>query len=190
MTTNDMFKKIYQELKENWNNAKTNNEKFVVTYTIPSINYSPKDESLEDHYFTSGIEMELYRLLQNFNGDIDYYSYQDTYYFSNDKELIREHLQQQMDLDDKLKIQFIDKKPPIEERNPNLFYYDIRNSDVDNGYTIERDVLVNNIGSLIANKDILKDKEYITDEELQELEFEEVTDFYSIAEMMEDDMEM
>lgn len=190
MTTNDMFKKIYQELKESWNNAKTNNEKFVATYTIPSINYSPKDESLEDHYFTSGIEMELYRLLQNFNGDIDYYSYQDTYYFSNDKELIKEHLQQQMDLDDKLKIQFIDKKPPREERNPNLFYYDIRNSDVDNGYTIERDVLVNNIGSLIANKDILNDKEYITDEELQELEFEEVFDLDTNTEIIEDDMEI
>lgn len=185
MTTNDMFKKIYQELKESWNNAKTNNEKFVATYTIPSINYSPKDKSLDDHYFTSGIEMEIYRLLQHFNGEIDYYSYQDTYYFSNDKELIREHFQQQ--LDDKLKIQFIDKKPPIEERNPKLFYYDIRNLDVDNGYTIERDVLVNNIGSLIANKDILKNKEYITDEELQELEFDEVTD---LDENIENYMEM
>lgn len=187
MTTNDMFKKIYQELKESWNNAKTNNEKFVATYTIPSINYSPKDESLEDHYFTSGIEMEIYRLLQNFNGEIDYYSYQDTYYFSNDKDMVREHLQQQMDLEEKLKIQFIDKKPPIEERNSNLFYYDIRNSDVDNGYTIERDVLVNNIGSLIANTDILKDKEYITDEELQQMEFDEVTDFNL---SIEDDMEI
>ena len=184
MTTNDMFKKIYQELKESWNNAKTNNEKFVATYIIPSINYSPKDESLEDHYFTSGIEMELYRLLQNFNGDIDYYSYQDTYYFSNDKELIREHLQQ---LDDKLKIQFIDEKPPIEERNPKLFYYDIRNSDVDDGYTVERNVLVNNIGSLVANKDILKDKEYITDEELQQLDYEEIN---SLQNDMENDMEM
>lgn len=186
MTTNDMFKKIYQELKESWNNAKTNNEKFVATYTIPSINYSPKDETLEDHYFTSGIEMEIYRLLQHFNGEIDYYSYQDTYYFSNDKETIREHLQQ---LDDKLKIQFIDKKPPIEERNSRLFYYDIRNSDVDNGYTVERNVLVNNIGSLVANKDILKDKEYITDEELQQLEFEEVTDLQN-TEIIEEDMEM
>ena len=89
-----------------------------------------------------------------------------------------------------LKIQFIDKKPPIEERNPNLFYYDIRNSDVDNGYTIERDVLVNNIGSLIANKDILNDKEYITDEELQELEFEEVFDLDTNTEIIEESMEI
>ena len=68
-----------------------------------------------------------------------------------------------------------------------MFYYDIRNSDVDNGYTIERNVLVNNIGSLIANKDILKDREYITDEEVQQLEFEEVTDLFEI---LENDMEM
>lgn len=185
MTTNDMFKKIYQELKDSLTNAKSKNEKFLATYTIPSINYNPDDKSLEDHYFTSGIEMEIYRLLQNFNGEIDYYSYQDTYYFSNDKDMVREHLQQQ--IEDKLKIQFIDKKPQVEERNPNLYYYDIRDADVGNGYTIERDVLVNNIGSLVANKDILKDKEYITDEELQELEFEETTDLYN---EIENDMEM
>ena len=51
-----------------------------------------------------------------------------------------------------LKIQWLHEKPPIAERNPNLFYYDIRNSEVDNGYQIERGVLVNNIGSLVANK--------------------------------------
>ena len=187
MTTNDMLKKIYQELKDSLANAKSNNEKFVATYTIPSINYNRDDKSLEDHYFASGIEMEIYRLLQIFNGEIDYYSYQDTYYFSNDKELVKEHLQKQMDSEGTLKIQFIDKKPPIEERNPNLFYYDIRDADVGNGYTVERNVLVNNIGSLVTNKDILKDKEYITDEELQQLEFEETTDLYN---EIENDMEM
>ena len=57
-----------------------------------------------------------------------------------------------------LKLQWLDKIPPPEERNPELFYYDIRNSDIDNGYTIDRGVLVNNIGSLVTNKDILKDK--------------------------------
>lgn len=44
-----------------------------------------------------------------------------------------------------LKLQWLDKIPPPEERNPELFYYDIRNSDIDNGYTIERGVLVDNI---------------------------------------------
>ena len=62
-----------------------------------------------------------------------------------------------------LKIQWLHEKPPIAERNPNLFYYDIRNSEVDNGYQIERGVLVNNIGSLVANKDILEGKDFLTD---------------------------
>ena len=65
-----------------------------------------------------------------------------------------------------LKLQWLDKIPPPEERNPELFYYDIRNSDIDDGYTIERGVLVNNIGSLVTNKDILKDKEYMDREQL------------------------
>lgn len=187
MTTNDIFKKIYQELKESLNSAKANNEKFVVEYTIPSINYSPQDKSLEVHYFASGIEMELYRLLQNFNGEIDYYSYQDTYYFSNDKDMVKEHLKQQMILEDKLKIQFIRKKPPIEERNSGLHYYDLRESEIDRGYTIEENVLVNNIGSLVANQDILKGKEYITDEELEKLDYEEVNYLQNV---IEDEMEM
>ena len=187
MTTNDMFKKIYQELKESLNNAKINNEKFVLTYTIPSINYNPKDKTLEDHYFTSGIEMELYRLLQNFNGEIDYYSYQDTYYFSNDKELVKEHLRQKINSEEKLKIQFINKKPPMEERKAELYYYDLRDSETDRGYMIEENVLVNNIGSLVTNQDILKGKKYITDEELEELEYEEVN---FLQNEIENDMEL
>lgn len=91
---------------------------------------------------------------------------------------------------EKLKIQFISKIPSIEERNPELFYFDLRDSEVDNGYTIERNVLVNNIGSLVANKDILKDKEFITDEELEGLEYEEVTDLYVKQNSIESDMEM
>lgn len=91
---------------------------------------------------------------------------------------------------EKLKIQFISKIPSIEERNPELFYFDLRNSEVDNGYTIERSVLVNNIGSIVTNKDILKDKEFITDEELEGLEYEEVTDLYVKQNSIESDMEM
>lgn len=75
-----------------------------------------------------------------------------------------------------LKIQFTGKRIPIEERKTNLFYYELRNSEVDNGYTIERGVLANNIGSLISNKDILSDKLFITDEELIKMEYKEVTD--------------
>lgn len=89
-----------------------------------------------------------------------------------------------------LKLQWIDKIPPLSERNPELFYYDLRDSDIDNGFTVERDVLVNNIGSFVTNQDILGDKEYITDEEFDELEFEEVTDLYVKQNSMESDMEI
>ena len=89
-----------------------------------------------------------------------------------------------------LKIQWIDKIPLPEERNPELFYYDIRNSDIDNGYTIERGVLVNNIGSLVTNKDILKDKELITDKELENLHYEEVQDLYVKHNSIESDIEL
>lgn len=89
-----------------------------------------------------------------------------------------------------LKLQWLDKIPPPEERNPELFYYDIRNSDIDDGYTIERGVLVNNIGSLVTNKDILKDKELITDKELENLHYEEVQDLYVKHNSIESDIEL
>lgn len=89
-----------------------------------------------------------------------------------------------------LKLQWLDKIPPPEERNPELFYYDIRNSDIDDGYTIERGVLVNNIGSLVTNKDILKDKDFITDKELENLHYEEVQDLYVKHNSIESDIEL
>ncbi len=89
-----------------------------------------------------------------------------------------------------LKLQWLDKIPPPEERNPELFYYDIRNSDIDDGYTIERGVLVNNIGSLVTNKDILKDKEFIKDKELENLHYEEVQDLYVKHNSIESDIEL
>lgn len=87
----------------------------------------------------------------------------------------------------KLKIQFIHQKPPLEERNSKLYYYDLRDSETDNGYTIEQNVLVNNIGSLVANQDILKGKPYITDEEFEKLDYQEVNCLYN---EMEAEMEM
>ena len=89
-----------------------------------------------------------------------------------------------------LKIQWINKIPPLEERNPELFYYDIRNSDIDDGYTIEKGVLVNNIGSLVTNKDILENKKFITDKELESLHYEEVQDLYVKHNSMESDIEL
>ena len=89
-----------------------------------------------------------------------------------------------------LKLQWIDKIPPPEERNPELFYYDIRNSEIDNGYTVERGVLANNIGSLVTNKDILGDKKFITDEELNSLHYEEFQDLYVKQNSIESDIEL
>lgn len=89
-----------------------------------------------------------------------------------------------------LKIQWINKIPPLEERNPELFYYDIRNSDIDDGYTIEKGVLVNNIGFLVTNKDILENKKFITDKELESLHYEEVQDLYVKHNSMESDIEL
>lgn len=89
-----------------------------------------------------------------------------------------------------LKLQWIDKIPSPEERNPELFYYDIRDSEIDNGYTIERGVLANNIGSLVTNKDILGDKKFITDEELNNLHYEEVQDLYVKQNSIESDIEL
>lgn len=91
---------------------------------------------------------------------------------------------------EKIKIQFLNKIPPIEQQNPELFYYDLRDAEIDNGYTIERKVLVNNIGSLVTDKDILGDREFITDEELEGMVYEEVTDLYVRQNSIESDMEM
>lgn len=92
MTTNDVFKKIYKDIKENLIKCKNSDEPFfLLNYVIPSINYNPEDKTLEDHYFTSGIEMELDKLLKNFNGEVEYWSYKDTYSFSNDIDLVRKH---------------------------------------------------------------------------------------------------
>ena len=90
----------------------------------------------------------------------------------------------------KLKIQWINKIPPPEERNPKLFYYDLRNSEIDNGFTIERRVLANNIGSLVTNKDILGDEKFITDDEFYNLQYDEVQDLYVEPNTMESDIEL
>lgn len=71
-------------------------------------------------------------------------------------------------MDKKLKIQWLDEKPPIKERDPKLYYYDIRDGE-GSGYSIERSVLANNIGSLVTNKDILGERDWLNDEELDNL---------------------
>lgn len=98
MTTNEMFKKIYNELKNEM--LKNNDEIFLKQYEIPSINYNANDTKLEDHYFTSGIEMELDRILQYFNNKVFYSSYQDKYFFSNDEETVNQALLKYLDVDE------------------------------------------------------------------------------------------
>ena len=53
MTTTDIFRKIYQDLKEEV--TKENNNVFLKEYTIPSINYQENNNGVSDLYFTSGI---------------------------------------------------------------------------------------------------------------------------------------
>lgn len=72
-------------------------------------------------------------------------------------------------MDKDIKVQYISSIPSKENQDSTLYYFDIRNSEIDNGYTIERNVLANNIGSIVCNVDLLKDKEFITDEEFEKL---------------------
>lgn len=92
-------------------------------------------------------------------------------------------------MNNRLKIQITGARIPLKERREDLFYFEMRDSDIDNGYTIEKGVLVNHIGSVIANKDILQGKEFITDEEFAELDYDEVYDLYTAKQEMENDLD-
>lgn len=83
ISTNDIFKRIYQELKEQINNQ--DRKKFIKEYYIPSINNSFEDKTVNDHYFISGIEMELENMMSKFDYKIKYARYKDKYFFSNDE---------------------------------------------------------------------------------------------------------
>jgi len=96
-----------------------------------------------------------------------------------------EQLKRKLQKEDELKIQFIHKKPPANERKAGLYYFDLRDSEDTKGFTIERSVLANNIGSLVANQDILKYCSILTNKELSALNYKEVQDLY-----VEEEMEM
>lgn len=83
ISTNDIFKRIYQELKEQINNQ--DGKKFIKEYYIPSINNSFEDKTVNDHYFISGIEIELENMMSKFDYKIKYARYKDKYFFSNDE---------------------------------------------------------------------------------------------------------
>lgn len=181
MTYLDLFKKINNELKTALEDCKKSNEYFNNAYVIPSVIETEQNKN-EDKPFVRNIKKQVDELLKNFGNEIGYYTDGDIYYFTNDLENVKERNE-----NPQLKIQFIHQKPPKEERDLDLFYYDLRESETDRGYTIEQNVLVNNIGSLVANQDILKGKPYITDEEFEKLDYQEVNYLYN---EMEDEMEM
>ena len=95
MKTSDMFRKIYMEIKEKM--TKNANEIFLKEYNIPSINYHSEEIEFEDPYFSSGIEMEIDRILQNFDYKVFVSSYQDKYFFSNDEETVNKALIKYLD---------------------------------------------------------------------------------------------
>lgn len=107
LKTEEILKRIYEDLKTRI--LSNPNKKFLIEYKIPSINYN-SDRNTEDMYFSSGIEMELERMMGQFDNKIHYASYQDRYLFSNDesklkreihlvveKETLREKFEQKID---------------------------------------------------------------------------------------------
>lgn len=85
-STEQIFTKIYTDLKEEM--LKQDNTVFVKEYEIPSKNYS-KDMNF-DLWFASGIEMQLYQMMKEFNDKVFFYSYKDKYFFSNNEEKAKE----------------------------------------------------------------------------------------------------
>lgn len=107
MKTEEILKRIYEDLKTRL--LSNSNKKFLIEYKIPSINYN-SDKNIEDMYFSSGIEMELERMMGQLENKIHYASYQDRYLFSNDevklkreihlvveKETLKEKFEQKID---------------------------------------------------------------------------------------------
>ncbi len=93
--TEQIFSKIYQDLKEEI--SQNNGKIFLKEYTIPSINYNPQDKDRENMYFTSGIEMELERIVSFFENKVYYKSYKDKYFFSNDLKLVQEKMLKELE---------------------------------------------------------------------------------------------
>ena len=88
MKTEEILKQIYQDLKAEM--IKNSNNIFIKAYTIPSINYNENSKEIEDMYFASGIQMELERMMEQFENKVFYSSYKDRYFFSNDEQKARE----------------------------------------------------------------------------------------------------
>ncbi|MCI9366206.1 MAG: DUF3848 domain-containing protein [Clostridia bacterium] len=87
MKTEDIFKQIYKDLKDEM--LKNNGEIFIKKYEIPSMTYS-KIENTDDLWWASGIEMELYQMMKNFDYKVYFSSYKDKYFFGNNAEKVQE----------------------------------------------------------------------------------------------------
>ena len=99
MTTEQKFKQIYQDLKnEIINNSNTI---FLREYTIPSINYNINSENL---YFISRIKIELYRMMEQFENKIYFARYKDQYFFSNDVVQLQKKMALEIKKQEKLEI--------------------------------------------------------------------------------------
>lgn len=85
-STEQIFTKIYTDLKEEM--LKEDNTVFIKEYEIPSKNYC-KDMNF-DLWFASGIEMQLYQMMKEFDDKVFFYSYKDKYFFSNNEEKAKE----------------------------------------------------------------------------------------------------
>ncbi len=85
-STEQIFTKIYTDLKEEM--LKEDNTVFIKEYEIPSKNYS-KDVNF-DLWFASGIEMQLYQMMKEFEDKVFFYSYKDKYFFSNSEQTAKE----------------------------------------------------------------------------------------------------
>lgn len=90
MKTEEIFKKIYQDLKEEMINNDGNI--FIKEYIIPNINYNSNNEEIENIYFATGIEMKLYQMMKQFDYKVYFSNYEDKYFFSNSEQKIQEKM--------------------------------------------------------------------------------------------------
>ena len=55
----------------------------------------------------------------------------------------------------------VENRIPEQNREKDLYYYELREYDNEDGYTIEKKVVVNFAGTLISNIELLHNKEYM-----------------------------
>lgn len=114
MKTEEIFRQIYKDLKEEMN--KSTNDIFLKEYTIPSINYSPNNKDIEDMYFASGIETELEQMMSKFGYKIYHSSYKEKYFFSNSNEMAQGKMLAEIEKETKAEL-----KQKLEEKIDNEY---------------------------------------------------------------------